>query len=708
MNVARAQSLRDALDFLEPGAALRGPLFASLLDRLAQAPPELAPGARIGPYEVRSALGRGGTAVVYLAERVDGEFEQQVALKLVPTGREADAARALLRRERQILASLRHPGIARLLDGGTTDGGLLWFAMEPIFGERIDRWCAGRPLAERLRLFVEVCRAVEFAHARLLVHRDLKPANILVTAAGEPRLLDFGIAALLERADSASSTPAALTPGFASPEQVRGAAPATASDIWQLGRLLEAMCADAPALLRTNADLHAIVARARHELPAQRYATVHELIDDVERLLDARPVLARGGGPAYRAARFVSRHRVVSALAAIAALLLVTMAAVFTVRLARERDAAHAEAARAEAATQFMIDLVRVSDPSVSRGSALTARELLAHGTARLRNGELASDPAVRARLLQAIGQSYLALGDAALADPLLAEAAAILERLPAADATTLATVLHTQAIVALQLGRPGDALALLARAEPGFAGDTPQLAKRRLELLGLRAMALLGSARIDESLHTQQQAVALAEALTGAYSVETAGAVHDLGIVQRAIGRRDEALASFERAYAISLRVRGADHPDTVKAQKSVATLLVDMDDLVRGAPMLEDAVERQRRLFGADGALYGSALRALGELHLKTGEHARARDELVESERLIRAAIGPDGASLAYTQFTLAEAHAALGEHEAALAAARDALRIRKRLRPPGNPEIARSEQQVAAQLAALGRSG
>jgi serine/threonine-protein kinase len=696
----------DALAFLQPGAALRGPLFASLLDRLAHAPRELLPGQRIGPYRVKAALGRGGSAVVYLAERADGEFEQEVALKLVAPGPEAEAARTLLRRERQILATLRHPGIARLLDGGTTEDGQLWFAMEPIAGECIDGWCAGRPLGERLRLFLEVCAAVEFAHAHLLVHRDLKPSNILVGTGGEAHLLDFGIAAMLERADAAASAPAAMTPGYASPEQRRGAAPTTASDIWQLGRLLETMLADEPTWLRRERDLEAIIAKARHEQPAGRYATVRELGDDVRRLRERRPVLARNGGPGYRAARFLARHRWSMAAAGAGLAALLAMAATFAWRLAGERDLAQREARHAQAATEFLVGLFQVNDPAINRGESLTARELLARANERLR-AELADQPALRARLLHAIGRIHLVLGEAAHADPLLAEAIELGRGRADVDAAAQAAVLQARADAALQLGRPRDALVLLAQAEPvlGSSND-PRLRVRRLSLLGLRAMAQLGSGQPHDAHATQQAALALAIESTGPDSLETASAVHDLGIVQRALDRKPDALRSFERAHAIYLAHHGGDHPHTVKAQKSVATALIQLGDVARGGSLLEDAVERQRRLYGGRGATYGAALRVLAELKRARHDTVGARASLLESARLIEAASGPDAANLGYTLHALAEVHAALGEHQLALDAARRALAIRTRLRPAGHPELVATQALATAQRRALER--
>ena len=245
---------------LEPGGARAGPLFASLLAKLDRDREVLAAGLRVGPYRIVEQLGRGGMAVVYLAER-DGK---RVALKV----NASNEARELLRRERQILSELHHPHIARLLDGGTTDDGLVWFAMELVRGARIDVACRRLPHAVRLRLFLDVCDAVQFVHQRGLVHRDLKPSNILVTEEGRVKLIDFGIAVFADERPLP-----AFTPGWASPEQRQGDPISSASDIWQLGRLL--------ALIEGE---RAIVERATNEDPALRYSSAGELAADVSRL----------------------------------------------------------------------------------------------------------------------------------------------------------------------------------------------------------------------------------------------------------------------------------------------------------------------------------------------------------------------------------------------------------------------------------------
>jgi tetratricopeptide (TPR) repeat protein len=437
---------------LRTGGALQGAVAASLL-RAREAASELAPGARVGIYRVLRELGRGGMAIVYLAARDDGEYEQQVALKWMQAAHAGDGSEALFRRERQALADLRHPHIARLLDGGRGADGRPWFAMEYIEGERIDRHCARQalPLARRLALFREVCAAVAFAHARGVIHRDIKPSNVLVDSDGSARLLDFGIAQLLGEDDALASR--AYTPGFASPEQVRGETLTIASDVYQLGRLLAAMlgassvAADsaatrggdaatvaveidpapahgvesAPALPAGLApDLVAIVSKATATDPAQRYATADALAGDVAALLERRPVSARNRTTSYVARRYMQRHPVGVAAALLALALLTAMALAFTTRLRQERDLAQqqrdiaqqerdaAEQARAasDAINRFLNeDLLDAANPLKRAPGApeVTVRQALDQAEPRVAQ-RFANEPAVQASVLTTLG----------------------------------------------------------------------------------------------------------------------------------------------------------------------------------------------------------------------------------------------------------------------------------------------------------------
>ncbi len=380
-----------------------GALAGELGEALAEEPEDSAPGRRVGPWRIVRELGRGGMAVVYLAERADGSYKQRVALKLLRVGDDAADLVRRFERERQILASLKHPHIAGLIDGGLTENGQPWFSMEYVEGERIDRFCDRQRLTveQRLRLFIQVAGAVRAAHRALVVHRDLKPSNILVTEEGEPRLLDFGIAKPLDpQGDEAAVTRTVpmLTPEYASPEQVRGIQVTTASDVYQLGLLLfelltgeraqhvdgrsaaelervvleqsvpppsivagtgdaAATRADArrttpSALARLlRGDLDAIVLQALRKEPERRYASVADFIDDLERQSAGRPIQARPDSWHYRAGRFLTRHRRAISGGVVGAALLAALA-VGMLELARPdsrratADQEHAEALR--------------------------------------------------------------------------------------------------------------------------------------------------------------------------------------------------------------------------------------------------------------------------------------------------------------------------------------------------------------------------
>jgi Tol biopolymer transport system component len=290
--LAAAETEEDALG--RPADELASALFGA-----AEGVPSRV-GERAGAFRITAEIGRGGMGAVYAAERVEGGFEQQVAVTVL----KRDVVRRFLA-ERQILARLEHPHIARLLDGGVTEDGLPWFALERVDGRPITEQVQ-RPLAERLRLFLDVCAAVTFAHGQRVVHRDIKPSNVLVSSSGEVKLLDFGIAKLLDPSEErlTRTGTSVMTPMYAAPEQLAGGEVTTATDVWQLGRLLREMAGPPPPR-----DLERIVARASHDEPARRYPSAEALAEDVRRFLDGRPVLARGDSPAYRLSRFVRRHR---------------------------------------------------------------------------------------------------------------------------------------------------------------------------------------------------------------------------------------------------------------------------------------------------------------------------------------------------------------------------------------------------------------
>ena len=462
-------------------------------------------GARVGPYRVIDELGRGGMGIVYRAERADGEFVQVVALKLVRRSFDGDDTTGRFRRERQILAQLDHPSIARLLDGGLHTDGRPYFAMELVEGEPITTYCDRRGLSidARVRLFCRVCDAVQYAHGRLIVHRDLKPANISVTATGDPKLLDFGIAKLLTYDDAEESTKLTrtglrpLTPAYAAPEQLRGEPVSTATDVYTLGVILfELLTArrpfrsassgfertsleaepprpsdvvllrdrdDAPSIdeiaharglspralaARLAGDLDAIVLKALRREPQRRYIGAGALAEDLGRFLQGRPVAARPEGRRYRASKFVRRHRVGIAVAVSLVLSLVGGLAA----TAWQARAKALEAQKAEAVKAFLISIFQGADPVQAAGRDITLRQVLDEGAVRVQR-DLASQPAVQGELLTVLAGIYAELGVTERAGALTDQALDIHERLHGANSELVATNLRQKASLAVARG---------------------------------------------------------------------------------------------------------------------------------------------------------------------------------------------------------------------------------------------------------------
>jgi serine/threonine protein kinase len=431
---------------LDEGAGIETDAFAGHPPLPAEAPPVEQPGEAFGPYRLQRVLGEGGMGTVWLAQRADGAFERAVALKL-PRAEWTDRGLAQrFARERVVLASLNHPNIAQLFDAGWSASGRPYLALEYVEGVPITDWCDARRLdvAARLRLFVAVIRAVAHAHSRLIVHRDLKPSNVLVTEAGDVKLLDFGIAKLLADDGSAAAETEltriggrALTLQYAAPEQILGKPVTTAADVYALGVLLfellsgerpyrlsredlqrrsaledAVLHADAPApssvasdpAVRRSlrGDLDAIVLRALHKAPEQRYETAAAFADDIERHLAKLPVRAQRAGRLYRLRRYVARHRLAAGAisAVLVALTAGLSAALWQARVARD------EAERATLIKDFVLSIIQQADPVASRQTREADLALLTTAEGRVEQA-LGRRPELALQMRRAIGSAY-------------------------------------------------------------------------------------------------------------------------------------------------------------------------------------------------------------------------------------------------------------------------------------------------------------
>ncbi len=654
---------------------------------------EAQPGDRIGPYRIIREIGRGGMGHVFLADRADGEFEQQVALKLVGSGYAGNEIRQRFLRERQILARLHHPNIARLLDGGMTPDRRPFFAMEYVSGEPITRYSDARALDvnARLDLFALVCDAVQYAHQNLVVHRDLKPSNTLVTPDGQVKLLDFGIAKVLHEDDEApfatltrlGSGP--MTPEYAAPEQVRGEPVTTATDVYALGALayelltgrgpheLERRTAaeveraiverdvvrpssvvsrngggtvvggagaiakargTEPARLRRKlrGDLDTIVMQALQKDPARRYASAGALVEDVRRYRDGRPIAARRDSVRYRAGKFVRRHAIgVAATGLVLAALVAGL-----IGTAWQAGVASREAAKANEVSRFLAGLFAVADPARTNAAQITARELLDRGATRIET-DLAGQPDVQAEMMLLLGRIYRELGVYDRARPLLERSLELRQTRFGPEDVQAASVMAELGRLWLDMGRPEDAERLhretLALRRRLLGPNHPDVGRTLRDL----ATVLNSRGKYDEAERLQREALALSEREFGPEHAEVASDLEGLQSILRARGQWEPAVVAARQVLAIRLKVLGPDHLETATAMNNLAILHRERWELA-------EAERLYREVLAFD-------LRRLGEVHPYTATVSnnlafvlRDRGQYDEAERLFRSALDID----------------------------------------------------------------
>ncbi len=540
---------------------------------------------RIGAYRVVELIARGGMGSVYLAQRADGQFEQRVALKLVRSDLDDPHLRDRFLDERRILARIEHPNIARLLDGGFAETGQPYFVMEYVEGEPIDRYCTTHKLSLRARLglFRTVCGAVHVAHQHLVVHRDIKPANVLVAADGTVKLLDFGIAKLLDPElfpESEARTRAGLrllTPEYASPEQKTGTAVTTASDVYQLGLMLrQLVIGSATEPPDTNhqrgvpRDVLLIMAAATREEPARRYASADQLSADVDRFLNGMPVSARPDTFLYRTSRFTSRHRYGVATAAAGVLLLAGFAVTTSMqgrRTARERD-------RAEQVTALLTSFFEANNPRVNRGDTLTVRDVLDRGAERVRN-ELRAQPETQAALLYNLGLVYRQLGLLEQARTLLTEALEIRRRVLPTRHRDLAASARMLGVTSSELGRPDSAVPLLREAAALVGRSEGNVSSAYAQAIRDLAYGLQIAGQREEAERLYHQALDIHRARGDTINLDVANALNNLGWLARASGQLDTAEIRFRTALALRRQLVGEHDPDVASTLDALATVL-------------------------------------------------------------------------------------------------------------------------------------
>ena len=662
-----------------------------LLEREATAPADGLAGA----YRLLREIGEGGMGMVWLAERTDGAYEQQVAVKLLKRGMDTHAILRRFLQERRILARLHHPHIVRLLDGGMSADGRPFYVMEHVDGEPITEYAAHHRLdiAARVDLLAQVADAVAYAHSQLVVHRDLKPSNVLVDATGQPRVLDFGIAKLIEESGEQTVTGTGLrvlSPAYAAPEQILGEPVGTPTDVYALGLLLcellvgvlphqriahpTRLAVDAgeeaarastlaarmstertrelygesldPARLsrRLSGDLDLIIATALKREPARRYATAAAFARDLRHWLDGRPISARADSGWYRLRRFASRHRLGVAAGVLVALSLLggLGTAMWQARIAREQaqraDAARAQAeqqlARNERVKQFILALFGEQDPVArARAKARSPVELIRAGIDEI-EASLADEPGLQAELLRDLGEIQANLDESDVARATLQRA---WDRQKAVSGEDSVASAEAQAAYGEAVYRAGDAVAAapllrdaIARLQAAGLGQRPRAAQAES---ALSQIELIG-ARNDEAERLARHALESDRANYGRDSLQVSLRLSSLGKVLQETGRYDEALATYREALAIVRARGGDDHARAAILHTYIADVLRVQRRYAEALPEYEAAVRIERELLPPGHAILGATLLRLGDLQ-------RRMRRLGEADRTLSEAI-------------------------------------------------------------------
>ncbi|MCB9057844.1 MAG: serine/threonine protein kinase [Calditrichae bacterium] len=659
-------------------------------------------GKQIGAYRILKKIADGGMGSVYLAERSDGHFERRVALKVIKKGLDSEQVIRRFNRERQILARLHHPNIARLYDGGLTPDGRPYFTMEYISGLPINKYCDIHKLNTtlRLKLMLNVLETISYAHRNLIIHRDLKPGNIFVTDDGKIKLLDFGIARLLDEKDEESSqlTQAGhhiLTPEYAAPEQLKSGMASISSDIYQLGVVLfELLKGNRPfdltgksineieniisnrlpeklsdidlqkisemAHLRHQSvrdlkklfksDLEKITAKALNPEAGLRYLTVDAFFEDLTNFMDGKPVKATNATIIYRIKKYAKRHRMGLSVVSILLIFIIGLSSFYTIQLAFERDKAQAEAEKASQIASFMSGLFEIADPGQTRGEDISALELLDRGAKNL-TSELTDQPEIKAALLYTIANVYINLGKYDRAEPLIKESLALRKNLFGINNEEVSETLSTLNKLYYELGKYDSSEVTIRQkieiSKSLHHGDHPDLALGYNDL----AWILLEKGDYTAADSLNNLSLNMRKRLFGYESIDVAESINNQGSVQYAMSNLDSSLKLYRESLEIRKKLLGNDHPLVIQNYGNLGLVNEEKEQYAVADSFYSMALKMNIRLYGPESPQTAWSYQDISRSKGKQKKYGEALQAVRRANMIRKKTLGKDHILLAYT---------------------------------------------------------
>ena len=611
-------------------------------------------GSVIDKYEIVDLICHGGMGTVFLAQRIDGVYEQTVALKIVRHGMETPENICRFEKEREILAGLNHPNIAKLIDGGVTDFGLPYLVMEYVDGIPIDDYCEKNKLtiSQRINLVISLCNAVQFAHNNLVIHRDLKPANILIDKNGHVKILDFGIAKLVEdRIDYKGvheiTSTQAITPAYAAPEQITGNSVTTSTDTYSMGVLLYKLLAGItpfnlndvspysgretiinqeplkPSLkfkrltieqqskisesrvVSTSKlfkilkeDLDAILLKSLRKEAYERYQTIDNLVEDLKRYLSNKPVLAHQGSFTYRTKKLVRRNYKQIFVAAAIILLSVTFSIFHSNRITEEKNIAQYEAMKTAEVSSLLFDLFEANTPDQSLGETITAQELLEQGLKRAE--KLVNQPELQAQMFSVIGKVYLKIGNVSKSKSLIDKSVDIYTRLHGKDHPETALAIASQASVQSSIGNYSDAEILYDYALGILENHSGTYLNKYTDSINEQGYVLRRQGKYEEAEEVFRKNYNLLRDQHGEHNAKVVNALNGVGVTQFNRGYYEKAENIFREVLDKRIQIYGETHPDIAESKNSLGALLMNLSQFKEAERLFEDAFYLRNRILG------------------------------------------------------------------------------------------------------------